>query len=64
MAGREHGAGAAEDDDAHGVVGLGAQERVVEFDEHPPVLGVARVGPVEHDAGDLAVVDGLVVTNL
>ena len=34
---------AAEDHDAHLVVGLGAQERVVELDEQPAVLRVPRV---------------------
>ena len=37
-----------------------AQEGVVELDEHPPVLGVAGLGPVEDDPHDAAVVDGLV----
>jgi hypothetical protein len=60
VARREHGPGAAEDDDADLVVGLGAQERVVELDEHPAVLGVARLGPVQQDACDLPVVERLV----
>ena len=42
VAGGEHRPGAAEDDDAHLVVGLGAQEGVVELDEQAAVLGVAR----------------------
>ena len=51
---------AAEDHHAHGVVGLGPQERVVELDEQPAVLRVPRLGPVQHDPRDRAVVERLV----
>ena len=46
VAGREEGAGAAEDHDADLVVGLGLEERVVELDEQPPVLRVATLRAV------------------
>ena len=57
----EQRAGAAEDHHPHGVVLLGLPEGVVELDEHAAVLGVARVGPVEQDANDLAVLELLVL---
>ena len=60
VARREHRAVATEDDDAHGVVGLGAEEGLVELDEHAPVLRVPRLGTVEHDPGNRAVVKRLV----
>jgi hypothetical protein len=51
---------AAEDHDAYVVVRLRVKERIVEVDEKTPVLGVPRLGPVEHDAGDPARVKCLV----
>ena len=39
------------------VIGLGAQERLVQLDEQTAVLSVAGVGPVEHDARDAAVIE-------
>jgi hypothetical protein len=53
----EHLAGPTEDHHAHPVVGLGFQKGVVELDEHSPVLGVASLGPVQHDANDRAIVE-------
>src|SRR5207253_8238304 len=59
--GREHRPDAAEDHDAHLVVGFGAQKGLVELDEHSPVLRVPRFDPVEHDPYDPRVVlDGVV----
>ena len=58
---REHGPGAGEDHHANLVVGFRLQEGLVELDEQPPVLGVARLGPVELDPDDRALVDRLVV---
>ena len=43
------------------VVGFGAEEGVVELDQHAPVLGVACVGAVQHDPGDAPAAEGLVV---
>ena len=60
MAGREHRSDAAEDHDTNRVVGLGAQERLVELDEESAVLRVARLRTVQHDPSDSAFVDGLV----
>src|SRR3546814_18543201 len=48
------------DDDADLVVGLGLQERVVQLDEHPAVLRVAGLRPVQHDAGHAALGEDLV----
>ena len=47
----------SQDHHANLVVGLGTQERLVQLDEQAAVLGVAGVGPVEHDARDAAVVE-------
>ena len=46
VTGGEHLALAGEDDDPARVVGLCAAKGLVEFDEHPPVLGVALVRAV------------------
>ena len=51
---------AAEDHDPDRVVGLGTQERVVELDEEAAILRVARLGTVQHDPRDPALVEGLV----
>ncbi len=61
MPGGEDRAVSGEDHHAHVVVGLGAQERVGEFDEEPTVLGIAVLDAVENDAGDGALVVGLVL---
>ena len=60
VARREHRPVAAEDHHPHGVVGLGAEERVVQLHEHAAVLRVPGVGPIQHDPGDRAVVERLV----
>ena len=44
----------------NGVVGLGAQERLVELNQQAAALGVVRLGPVEPDPGDAALVERLV----
>ena len=44
-----------EDDDLHVVVALGAIERVVDLPDHLRRLRVRLLRPVEHDAGDRAV---------
>ena len=46
-----------QDDHADLVVGLGPQERFVELHQQAAVLSVARLGPVEHDARDAAVIE-------
>ncbi len=43
----EHRALAGEDDDAYRVVGFGAGKRLIEFDQHAAVLGVALLGAVQ-----------------
>ena len=58
--GGEHRTRPAQDDDAHLVVRLGLQEGVVELDEETPVLRVAGIGPVEHDARDAPRIERLV----
>jgi hypothetical protein len=60
VAGGEQRPGPAQDDDPHGVVGLGLAESVVEFDQEAAVLGVPGPGPVQGDPGDEAVVEQLV----
>ena len=60
VTGGEHRPVAAEDDDAHVVVGLRLEERLAEFDEQTALLRVALIGTVEHDPGDGALVEGLV----
>lgn len=59
MSGREHRALAGKDHDADGVIGFGARKRLIEFDQHAPVLGVALVGAVQRNPDDHAVVEGL-----
>jgi len=44
VAGREQRTGAAEDDDAHLVVGLGFEERVVEVDQETAALALRLSG--------------------
>src|SRR5690554_1185136 len=51
---------AGQDYHAHVVVRLGPQKGRGEFDEQAPVLGVAVLHAVEHDAGDGAFVVGFV----
>ncbi len=58
--GREHRSVPAEDHDAHGVVGFGPEEGVVQLDQEPPVLRVAGLDAVQHDPGDHPVVERLV----
>ena len=60
VAGGEHLSDTAEDHDAHRVVLFGSRERVVELDEESAILRVARLGAVEHDPRDPAVVDRFV----
>ena len=60
MTGGGHRAIAAPDHHAHGVVDLGAQKGVTQFDQHGAVLRVARLGLVQHDPGDGALVEGFV----
>jgi len=64
MARGEHGTLAGEDDDADGVVGLGAGEGIVEFDQHAAVLRVALLRSVQRDSDDLAVVERLPLQEL
>src|SRR5205085_7214049 len=52
---------AGEDHHAHLVVGLRLLEGFAQFNQKPPVLGVAGVDPVQCDADDPTVVEGLVV---
>src|SRR4029077_9356207 len=60
MARGEDRADATENDDADLVVALGCEERVVEFDEQPAILGVASPRPVEHDPSDQTFVERLI----
>ena len=56
---REHLAFAGENDDPHCVIGLGSGEGLIELDQHPAVLGIALVRPIQRDPHDRAVVKGL-----
>src|SRR3954447_4541437 len=60
MAGGEHWACATQDHHTHVVIGLGAQEGIVELDQQSPALSVTCVGAVEGDPNDTAVVQRLV----
>ena len=57
MAGGEHGPSPAEDHDADLIVGLGAEEGVIELHQEPSVLRVPDIGAVEEDPSDAAVVE-------
>jgi hypothetical protein len=50
----------AQDHHADLVVGLGPQEGVVEFFQQRHVLGISRLGPVQHDPRDAALIEGLI----
>jgi hypothetical protein len=50
----------AEDHDPDLVVLLGRTEGVIEVDQHSPVLGIARVRPVQQDPDDSAPFEDLV----
>ena len=60
VARREDRSGRGQDHDAHGVIGLGRGERVVEFDQQAAVLSVLSLRPVEGDARDRSFVERLV----
>src|SRR5271168_1935971 len=60
MARRENRPGGCQDHDAHGVVGLGCGERVVELNQQATVLGVSSLRPIEGDARDRSFIECLV----
>lgn len=60
MSGRECGTVAAQNHHADCVVGFGAFEGLAQFHEHPTVLGVARLRPVQGDACDAALFESFV----
>jgi len=63
VTGREVLAARRQDHHPDGVVGLGAQERLVELDEQATTLGIVCLGPVEPDPRDAALVERFVATN-
>jgi hypothetical protein len=56
---REHLPVPAEDYDANIIIRFCLEEGIVEFHQHPTVLRVTCLWPIEHDANDLAIVETL-----
>jgi hypothetical protein len=49
-----------EDHNTNLIVGLGAKKGLVQFDQEPAVLGVSRLGSVQHDPSDPTLVEQLI----
>ena len=56
---REHLPVPAEDYDANIIIRFCLEEGIVEFHQHPTILSVTCLWPIEHDANDLAIVETL-----
>jgi hypothetical protein len=61
VTGGKQRAGAGQDDHPDLVVAFRFEEGVTELNQETSILGVSGLNPVEGDAGDLAVIQGLVV---